>query len=194
MTGAELAKLLADFGEHQALVLAAIFIASLVLEDAATIGAALLAAQGLVDPALGIAVLCLGTGSGDVALHLAGRWARRHAWVDRQCVRPPVARAARWLTLRRWPTLFLARFVPGLRLPTYLASGLLNLSTGRCAVVIAAATVLWTPCLFLLSMTSWAVLSSVKAELVVVTGLVVPALLLWSRMAETKGGGSRWRG
>jgi membrane protein DedA with SNARE-associated domain len=187
MTGTELAGLLAELGGDPAWLLGGILLATFVLEDAATIAAALLAAQGLVDPTLAVAVLCAGTGAGDIGLHLAGRWARRHRWVARQCARPAVARAADWLSRRRWPALILARFVPGLRLPTYLASGLLGVPLAGCAMVIAAATVLWTPGLFLLGMAGWTVVSSIRTELglllAVVTLLPVSCVQLcrWER-------------
>ena len=43
--------------------------------------------------------------------------------------------------------IFLARIVPGCRLPTYFAAGLLNTSFTKFSLAAAGATVLWAPLL-----------------------------------------------
>lgn len=154
MMAATLAGFLADLARQPALLLAAIFAASLLLEDAAIVAAGLLAAHGLVDPLAAIAVLVAGTASGDMGIHLLGRFARRWRWVRRQRERPRVIRALGWLERRWWIALGAARFAPGLRLPVYLASGLSGLGPLRCAIVILLASLIWTPGLFLLSAAS----------------------------------------
>lgn len=146
-----LAGFLADLARQPALLLAAIFAASLLLEDAAIVAAGLLAAHMLVDPLAAIAVLVVGTTAGDMALHVAGRWAETHRWVRRQRRRPAVDHALQWLGRHWWTALAVARFTPGLRLPVYLASGMLRLRPLPCIAVIGLASLVWTPGLFLLS-------------------------------------------
>jgi membrane protein DedA with SNARE-associated domain len=180
MTMAEaLAGFLADLARQPALLLAAIFIASLLLEDAAIVAAGLLAARMAVDPVAAVVVLVLGTTAGDMTLHLAGRGVAGHRWIRRQRTRPALERALRWLGRNWWLALVIARFGPGLRLPVYLASGILRLPPLACSAVIVAASLVWTPGLFLLSRAGGAALSSVSlyAPVAVVLGLAaVPVL------------------
>jgi membrane protein DedA with SNARE-associated domain len=134
-------------------LLAVILLASLLLEDAATIGTGLLAAAGAVDPLAAVLTLTFGTAAGDIALHAVGRWLGSYRWVVARRNEPRFARAVEWIGRRSWFALASARFLPGFRLPTYLASGVLKLPVGRCAAAIVAASVIWTPALFYLSCT-----------------------------------------
>jgi membrane protein DedA with SNARE-associated domain len=164
MTAAMLAGSLADLASQPALLLAAVFVATFILEDAAIIAAGLLAAKGILDPVAAIAVLVLGTSAGDMGLHVAGRRASRWNWVRRQSRQPAVGRALRWIERRWWFALVAARFAPGLRLPVYLASGVVRLPPLRCAVVILLASLVWTPGLFLLSAAGGTVLGEHAAR------------------------------
>ena len=152
MTGTALAASLTGLATQPAVLLAAVFLATFVLEDAAIIAGGLLAARMLVDPLAAVAVLTAGIVSGDLALHCLGRWAGSSRWVRRQRARPRVARALAMLERRWWQGLIVARFVPALRLPVYLTSGLLRLPLPRTAGAILAAAVVWTPLLFVTSM------------------------------------------
>lgn len=147
-----LMPLAAATGGNAALLLCVILVASFLLEDAAIVGGGWLAAQGLVDPLAAILVLVLGTSAGDVGLHLAGRWAGNRPWVHRRRNRPRVRKAIGWIERHDWIMLAAARFLPGTRMPVYLASGLIRLPIWRCAVVITLASCVWTPSLLLLSM------------------------------------------
>lgn len=179
MTAATLAGFLADLARQPALLLAAIFVASLLLEDAAIVAAGLLAARMAVDPVAAVAVLVLGTAVGDMALHGVGRWAAGHSWIGRQRTRPALEHALQWLGRNWWLALVVARFSPGLRLPVYLASGILRLPLLACSAVIVAASLVWTPGLFLLSRAGGAALSgaSLYAPVMIVLGLAAVPLL-----------------
>ncbi|MBO9711684.1 VTT domain-containing protein [Sphingomonas sp.] len=158
-TAGMLAGFVAGLALQPAMVLAAIFLATFVLEDAAIVATGLLASRMLVDPwAAGIA-LTLGVIAGDLALHCLGRWAASLPWVRRQCRRRRTARALDLLERGWWQGLLVARFVPMLRLPVYLASGLLRLRTPAAATVIAIAGLAWAPLLFLASMAGGTVLA-----------------------------------
>lgn len=143
--------LLSFAGQSHISLLAVILLASLLLEDAATVGTGLLAAAGAVDPLAAVLTLTFGTAAGDMALHAVGRWLGSYRWVAARRNEPRFARAVEWVGRRSWIALAAARFLPGFRLPTYLASGVLKLPVGGCAAVILAASVIWTPALFFIS-------------------------------------------
>lgn len=133
------------------LLFTTVFLLTFVLEDAVAVAAGLLAGRMLIDPAVTLAALVLGTVAGDLALHGAGRWLANTRVVGR--LRTPAVRGVEE-QLRKHGLLAvgIARFVPGTRLPVYLSSGLLHLPTIPTAVVVAVTTLLWTPGLFLLSL------------------------------------------
>ncbi|MBI1239760.1 MAG: hypothetical protein GC199_10525 [Alphaproteobacteria bacterium] len=134
----------------EAALLLALFLATFVLEDAATVSAALLASGGMVSTGPALAVLYAGIFLGDLGLYalgfLAGRNKRLRKWIGIGRIR--VGR--RWLGRRLVPALIGARFVPGLRLPTYTASGFFQVSFVTFALVAAGAAGLWTTGLFCL--------------------------------------------
>lgn len=175
MTGAALAGWLAA-AASPALLLAAILAASFVLEDAAVVAAALLAARGLVDPGAALAILCFGTTAGDFGLHFAGRWARRHRWVERRCSAAGFERASDRVHRRPWRALILARFVPGLRLPTYLASGLMRVPLGSFSAAVIPANLVWTLALFLAGAAGWATIPKTSSLAAAIVGIAMAAL------------------
>src|SRR5947207_12536665 len=78
-------------------------------------------------------------------MHLS--WARR--FVDPVAV----ARSEQWFAAKGTWLLLSSRFVPGTRLPTYLAAGFLRLPFGRFLLVTGAAVAVWTVGIFLLART-----------------------------------------
>lgn len=132
--------------------------ATWVSEDLTCIAAGLLVAQGRLDfwPA---ATACLiGITSGDVGLFLAGRWLGRPA-VKRAPLRWVVSewrveRASAWFERRGLAAILLSRLMPGLRLPTYFAAGVLRTSLWRFGLWFLLAGILWTP--FLVGLSAWA--------------------------------------
>ncbi len=130
------------------LVFMAIVAATFILEDAATVGAGLLAAEGLIHPGLGLAALYTGIVGGDLALYGLGRAAASRDWLRRRIGEEQLARGRRWLDRRLILTLFGARSVPGLRLPTYTASGFFRISFVRFAAIAIVAAAVWTTAFF----------------------------------------------
>ena len=55
----------------------------------------------------------------------------------------PLARGEAWFAQRGWGALWLSRFVPGLRLPTLIAAGLLEANAGVFGAITATAGVIW---------------------------------------------------
>jgi membrane protein DedA with SNARE-associated domain len=60
---------------------------------------------------------------------------------------PKIDRASRWLVERGASVVILSRFTPGLRLPVYVAAGLLQTSFWTFAAYFLLAAALWTPAL-----------------------------------------------
>jgi len=128
---------------------------TLVSEDLTCIGAGVMVAQGRIDffPA---ALACfLGIFAGDVLLFLAGRYLGRPALTRaplKWLVRPEdVERSSRWFNRRGIVVIAASRFVPGMRLPTYFAAGLLNTNLFRFSIYFLLAAIVWTPLLVGLS-------------------------------------------
>lgn len=101
-----------------------VFLAPFVQEDAAVIAAASAAALGAANPWLLFFALMAGLVISDTWKYWLGRYARTHAWAMRFVEKPGVQKAGRQVLKRLGVTLFIARFVPGTRIPTYIASGL----------------------------------------------------------------------
>ena len=115
----------------------------------------------------------------------AGRWLGRPA-----LARPPLAwfvseasveRSARWFARRGTYVILLSRFVPGSRLPLFIAAGVLRAPWPRVAAALLLAGGLWTPLLVGLSAaTGGAILARIELlsrwALVAAVGLAVAAL------------------
>jgi membrane protein DedA with SNARE-associated domain/pimeloyl-ACP methyl ester carboxylesterase len=130
--------------------------ATLVSEDLTCIAAGLMAGQGRIGLTLAIVSCLFGIFVGDLMLFLAGRFLGRPAiraiplkWF----IKPEaVERSSTWFSERGAAVIFISRFVPGMRLPTYFAAGVLRTSFIRFAFYFFLACLLWTPLLVGLSM------------------------------------------
>lgn len=140
---------------------------TLVSEDLACIGAGVLAAQGRISFALAVAACFVGLLVGDVLLFFAGRLFGRAVlaraplkWFVRAA---DVERSAAWLERRGAAVIFISRFVPGTRLPTYFAAGALGTGFGRFLFYFSLAAVVWTP--LLVGLSAWVGGETVTAAL-----------------------------
>jgi membrane protein DedA with SNARE-associated domain len=140
------------FAAHQPMrqALAVIF-ATFILEDAATVIAAMEAQSGALSVPLGLASLYSGIVLGDIGLYGLGRLAGMVPLVQR--LLPPrrteVVRA--WLSGKIFRVVLISRFLPGVRLPTYTTCGYLRADLGRFTLAAVLATMVWTSGLFALS-------------------------------------------
>lgn len=153
--------------------------ATLVTEDLTCIFTGLLIAQGRIDFIYGTAACFIGILIGDGLLFLLGRWLGRPALARaplRWMVRPrAVYRASSWFEHRGGKVILLSRFLPGLRLPTYVAAGMLGQRLRTFFFYFALAGLIWTP--MLVGISTWAgkeVLEAVRAF----EGYAVPILVL----------------
>lgn len=138
-----------------ALQLAVIILATFASEDLTCIAVGLLIGSNQLDALIGLGGCFLGIFVGDLGLwligYLAGMGLLQLSLVGR--VSPPQRRAGprRWLDERGATALVAARFLPGARLPLYLASGFLGLSLRRFAYWTFVAALLWVPTVVLLA-------------------------------------------
>ena len=125
--------------------------ATFVSEDLTCIGAGLLVARGSL-PLTGAIAACLaGIALGDLLLYAGGRWIGRPVtriapmrWLIGH---KELERACGWFTERTAALLVGGRFVPGTRLPTYVAAGVVRLPLPTFTLWIVVAAALWTPLL-----------------------------------------------
>jgi membrane protein DedA with SNARE-associated domain/pimeloyl-ACP methyl ester carboxylesterase len=130
-------------------------LATLVSEDLTCVLAGALVAQGRLDFVPAALACFVGIYVGDLLLFLSGRVLGSKA-LARAPLRWLVSaeraeRAAEWLDRRGLAVIFLSRFTPGMRLPTYFASGALGARTTTFALYFAIAAGVWTPLLVWLS-------------------------------------------
>ena len=128
-----------------------IVVATFVSEDLTCIGTGLLIARGSLPWAPGVIACLAGIAVGDLLLYAGGRlvgrpvtriapfrWLIRHEELERAC---------RWFTERSAALILGGRFVPGTRLPTYVAAGVVRMPLLRFTFWILVAAALWTPLL-----------------------------------------------
>jgi len=147
MLGTWVASLLAA-GHAPLVQAAAIILATFILEDAATVLAAIQAEQGGFSVGLALASLFVGIVLGDLWLYGMGWLSARLQWIQR--LLPPhrqeMIRA--WLRGRVFKVVFVSRFLPGLRLPTYTTCGFLGADLRQFTLATVVATTCWTSLLF----------------------------------------------
>ncbi|MGI9627957.1 MAG: alpha/beta fold hydrolase [Longimicrobiales bacterium] len=139
------------YGFALVITLALIAAATFVSEDLTCIGTGLLIARGSVPWIPGILACLIGIWIGDLLLYAAGRFIGRPVvrvapmkWFIRK---DDLDRSCRWFTKRSGPLVLWGRFIPGTRLPTYVAAGVVHLSFVLFAFWALVAGILWTPLL-----------------------------------------------
>jgi membrane protein DedA with SNARE-associated domain len=137
--------------------LVSLMFGTLVSEDLACIAAGLLVHRGEIGAPAAIIACASGIWIGDIGLWGAGRLAG--------CAQKPWPQIARWADvgqgdeLRDWlqrhagRAVIASRFLPGSRLPLYVAAGLLRVPIAVFAGWSLLATLLWTPALVLFAAT-----------------------------------------
>lgn len=132
-------------------------LATLVSEDLTCVAAGLLVSHGKLSFLAATAACLVGIFVGDLLLVLAGRWLGRgllarapFKWV---LTRETLDRSERWFTAQGDRVVLASRFVPGSRLPLFLAAGILRAPFARVAVALLLAGVVWTP--LLVGLSAW---------------------------------------
>lgn len=102
---------------------ATLFFLPFLQEDAAVIAASTASITGMGPVLLIFATILLGLTASDVWKYWLGAAARRHQWAHKFAEKPGVSVAGDLVTKELAKTLYMARFVPGTRIPTYVACG-----------------------------------------------------------------------
>ncbi len=163
---------------EQILLGALLAAATLVSEDLTCVVAGLLVSHGKLTFLAATTACLAGIFIGDLLLVLTGRLLGRRIlerapfrWV----LRPQaLARSERWFTAQGTKVVLASRFVPGSRLPLFLAAGILRAPFARVAVALALAGAVWTP--ILVGLSAWTG-GAVLARLGTYERVALPALL-----------------
>lgn len=145
-------ELLREAGHNPALQAVAIVAGTFILEDAATIIAASQAETGAIPIAVALGALYVGIILGDLGLYGLGRLAALFPWAQRWAPKARLERTRSWITKHLVKTVFISRFLPGARLPTYTLCGFVHASFPRFALAAIGATLIWTSLLFAVSL------------------------------------------
>lgn len=126
-------------------------VSTLISEDLACIAAGLLVSDGRVGFLL-VTVACLtGIFVGDMMLFLLGKFVGQKALATRPLCwfvsKERVANSFKWLEKNGAAVIFTSRFIPGTRLPTYLAAGMLHGGWLRFSLYFLISAAVWTPLL-----------------------------------------------
>jgi membrane protein DedA with SNARE-associated domain len=130
-----------------------IFGSALVLEDVAVLAAALLVVNNGLSLPWAAAASFAGVWIGDLGLYLIalrlGRPVLERTWFKRLVGKKLNFRQSEaWFQNHGTAAIALSRAIPGTRLPTYLAAGLLKVPTGRFVGITAIACAVWVTALF----------------------------------------------
>ena len=160
-----------------------------VQEDAAVLAAATASITGHGDGRELFAATLLGLTASDTWKYWAGRLAHSHPGLAKMVADPRIAAAQERVLNRLSVTLLIARFVPGTRIPLYVACGVFKAPFWRFFPTIVASATLYIGCAF----TIFASLGMRLGEqvrgyipLVVVALVAVMVLVGWLRSALRK--------
>ena len=102
---------------------AAIFLTPFIQEDVAVIGAATASLAGVAPTTFIVAAILTGLVCSDAWKYWMGRLARRYEWAHKFAEKPGVSIAGDLINKEFLQTMLTARFVPGTRIPAYIAAG-----------------------------------------------------------------------
>jgi membrane protein DedA with SNARE-associated domain len=143
-----LEQLLDQYLGNPYVLAALLFLAPFVLEEAAILTAAALAAAGELSTSIALAAVAIGMVVSDWLLYalgaIAGRSRRIRGWIGEESI----ARGQRLLERGALPAALLARLIPWLLFPIFVASGFLGVGFRRFALVNAGIAVVYIAVLF----------------------------------------------
>ena len=152
MISLSVSTLLQGAGSRPVVQAGAIIIGTFILEDAATVVAGMQVQDGKLIWPLALVALYVGVIAGDMGLYGLGKLAAYWPFLLR-IVRPDrKAQGQQWLSGRVFKIVFVSRFLPGARLPTYTTCGFFSAGFFKFSAAAALATLIWTTILFAISL------------------------------------------
>jgi len=169
----------------------AIILLSFVSEDAATISSALSIFGGPISWPLGFASCFAGIWLGDLGLYSLARYASKNVlrsrWLARLADPAAITYCEKTFAHNSVFALIASRFIPGTRLPTYLAAGLFAMPARRFALITAIGALVWIGVFFALTkllgsqVLAWFAGFQGKIAAIVLTALLLAAAVLFFR-------------
>lgn len=152
MFDATIAAAIAAASGSPVLQAGAVVLGTFILEDATTILAAMLVADGRLTAGLALGALYVGIVLGDLGLYGLGWLAARLPLVARLLPPQRTEMVRAWLSGRVFRVVLVSRFLPGVRLPAYTTCGFLGGDLRQFLLATMLATSLWTTMLFAVSL------------------------------------------
>jgi membrane protein DedA with SNARE-associated domain len=117
---------------------AALFLLPFFQEDVAVVSAATASLADAGPVAAIFATILVGLTASDVWKYWLGYFARRNAWAHRFAEKPGISVAGDLVRTELVKTLFAARYIPGTRIPTYVACGFFKTPYLRFVLIVIA--------------------------------------------------------
>ena len=140
---------LESYGSSPWLLMLMLAVATFISEDLACIYGGFLAAQGRLTIMEAIGACSAGIWIGDMVLYWVGYIAantRKHwRWMDRVANPRRIAKGRRLFEAHGMKWVFVSRFVPGMRLPSFVAAGAVGWSFKKFVIALALGAWMWTP-------------------------------------------------
>jgi membrane protein DedA with SNARE-associated domain len=152
MLASSITSLLALAGHSPWFQAAAIIIGTFILEDAATVAAAMQVEDNALPLWLALISLYAGIVLGDLGLYALGRLSAHIPWIARQLPPHRQETIRAWIDGRIFKVVLGSRFLPGLRLPTYTTCGFVGADLRQFTLAAIVATGAWTSLLFTTSL------------------------------------------
>ena len=127
-----------------------IFALPFVQEDVAVIAAATASIADAGPTALIFVIILAGLTCSDVWKYWVGWFARHYSWAHKFAEKPGVSVAGTLVKKELYQTLLTARFVPGTRIPTYIACGFFESPYLRFVLLVISTAFLYVTAMFLL--------------------------------------------
>ncbi len=124
-------------------IYALVAIAPFIQEDTAIISAAAAAAAGAGSPQLLFVILIIGLSISDLWKYWLGRAGHTHEWGRKFAQKPGVESAREKVVNRLGLSLITARFVPGTRIPLYIACGFFKAPFWKVAIFVIFSAILY---------------------------------------------------
>jgi membrane protein DedA with SNARE-associated domain len=168
----------------------ALFLGPFVQEDAAVVGAAAAAVSGHVSPVAAMVVTWFGLMISDGWKYWVGRLAHRSRRASRWIADARVQNARERVLRRLGLTLLVARFVPGTRIPLYIACGVFRAPFWRFIALVAASGALYLALMYAIIRSLGAVMGEhirQYAPFVVVLVVITILVASWVRQRAQQG-------